>query len=567
MKRRLIVRGTFAALALLLSSCSQSPAGIVLVFQSDADRMNAASAEVFIIKAAGGDMCSAYLISDPDQSLIEFNMTVGLNNGVPSRSLSRVPTGTETVFVKVLNGMNNIFLHGCKTGNLSSGATFEVNVVPLGAPPMPDMTVEQDSGGPIDDLSVPPPDMAVHHQLTINVPELRSASRKLVGVSVNLADAMGGTASATTDATGAVKFDITGMTAPYTITANAPPANGFQGSVTLLGVTPSFAASNSVTMNMPVELDPPSPSPSPASVMTVTGLPSGNYTMYNTGTNALPTDLPFISTATTSTQVMSPALVGGISYRVAVTVGNPITSLTTQPAVTPIGTYNNFPALASFSQTLTPTTATNAAYTTQQYAVKLVLAAAPNQAPIPIFGPTTNTAGAHAAIAVPPPNGAIPNNTFMVIEETADSPTAHAELREQLNLVASNSSVTLPAVADQPTVMVSPSPSPVPSTDTFTVTATPPSGFLFTSAFVHITIHDVGNLLHWHVIAPAANPTSITLPASLLPVGTYNVDVAFVIAFTLSDGTVAATLADDYTKLIRQLPKQLNQATLSLTVN
>jgi hypothetical protein len=561
MKRRLIVRGTFAALALLLASCSQSPAGLVLVFQNDADKMNAASAEVFVIKAAAGDMCAAYLVSDPDPSLIEFNMTVGLNDGVPSRSLSRVPTGTVTIFVKVLNSMNNIFLHGCKTGNLSSGATFEVNVVPLGTQPIPDMTMI-DSGGPIDDLSVPPPDMAVHHVLSINVPELRSASRKLVGVNVSLADAMGGTASATTDATGGVKFDVTAMAAPYTITANAPPANGFQGSVTLLGVAPSFATSSNVSMNMPVELDPPSPSPSPASIMTATGLPSGTYTMYCTGTNALPTDLPFTSTFS-GTSGMSGPLVGGISYRLAVASGNPVTALSTQPAVTPIGSWA-LPTPAPFSQTLTPTTATNAAYTTQQYAVKLVLAAAPNQAPIPIFGPATNTAGAHAAIAVPPPGGAIPNNTFLVVEETADGPAAHAELRKQLNLMASPSSANLVAVADPPTVMVSPS--PVPSTDSFTVTATPPSGFVFTGAFVHITIHDAGNLFHWHVLAPASNPTSITLPASLLPVGTYSVDVAFVIAMTLSDGTVAATLADDYTKLIRQLSQQLNQATISLTV-
>src|SRR5262249_45909213 len=146
--------------------------------------------------------------------------------GVPKRSLTAVPTGNVTVFVKILNAQQNIFLHGCQTGNLASGANFSIDILPLVAPP--DMAMK-DSLGPVDDLASPPPDMAMHRFLTVNVPELRAGSRKLDQVVVNLSDSMSNMQSLTTDATGSVKFDVSAMTGPYSVTANAPPANGFQG--------------------------------------------------------------------------------------------------------------------------------------------------------------------------------------------------------------------------------------------------------------------------------------------------------------------------------------------------
>jgi hypothetical protein len=52
-----------------------------------------------------------------------------------------------------------------------------------------------------------------------------------------------------------------------------------------------------------------------------------------------------------------------------------------------------------------------------------------------------------------------------------------------------------------------------------------------------------------------------------LSAGSHAVDVALVQDFTLSGGTLQATLTDDDSKLIHPIPQVLSQSTVALTVN
>ena len=56
-------------------------------------------------------------------------------------------------------------------------------------------------------------------------------------------------------------------------------------------------------------------------------------------------------------------------------------------------------------------------------------------------------------------------------------------------------------------------------------------------------------------------PTTIVAPANVIPVGgPYTIDVDFVQDFSLVDGTVQATLTNDYSKLIRVIPQALTRS-------
>jgi hypothetical protein len=60
----------------------------------------------------------------------------------------------------------------------------------------------------------------------------------------------------------------------------------------------------------------------------------------------------------------------------------------------------------------------------------------------------------------------------------------------------------------------------------------------------------------------------IPVAANILSAASYTIDVAFVQDFSpLVDGTVQATLADDYSKLIRPIAQALSQVSVPLTVN
>jgi hypothetical protein len=171
------------------------------------------------------------------------------------------------------------------------------------------------------------------------------------------------------------------------------------------------------------------------------------------------------------------------------------------------------------------------------------------------------------SIPLPKPSD-VQASAVLVAEATGDNPGAntHAELRKQLMSPAGSDS--LPgSIPDPPTLTISPSPSPSPTPTTLpiTVSAPLPGGFSSSSTFTHVHIHSADGHFHWHFVGPANTP--ITIPAGVLPAGSYTVDFSYAQDLSLSDGTVAATLADDYTKLTRPPPLRLSRSSFSLTVN
>jgi len=200
----------------------------------------------------------------------------------------------------------------------------------------------------------------------------------------------------------------------------------------------------------------------------------------------------------------------------------------------------------------------------------LVLPASQTQAAVPLFPDTTFNANMNFSTTVPLNPNLIQASAVLMTELIATCPNVRAELRHQLASPTPGTDSFGTPVPDPPTVGVAPSPAM--ANMPFTITATPPGSFPISSAFVEVTIHDVQTLpnqkYHWRLIAPAANPTTIVAPSGIIPVGSYSVDVAFVQNFQpLADGTVQATLTDDYTKLIRIVPQQVSQSTTNLTVN
>jgi hypothetical protein len=564
------VRGIFAALALssLVAGCADDPAGIVLVFPSDAQRLEATGATIKVIKPQPND-CTGYLKGDPvPTALVGASRNVVLKDGKADKPITGLPNGNQTVLALV-QGLNGIlFLHGCKTGTLATGQTFELPLQGLNGDP--DLKMDEDDMGPVDDLAGPPPDMAVHHTLTITATELRTAAanRKLVGVSVTVTDALGVTTPAVlTDSTGAAKVEVTGMMSPLSITASAPVMSGFSGAATLSGIVPNFTADN-INIAMPIELDPPATGAGNVISVTVGGATTENFDVYFNSANSVATD---IKKVTGQSPLMVGPLVANSSYRIAVVQVGADKISTPSPVTSSGGSYS--PALTSFvtlanNLQINYTASTDPGYNSQKYAVNLVLPASSTQAPVPIVSPAPLAGSNVMGLKVPAMASAVQAAAVIVTEITADGASAHAELRHQL-AATTPASDTFGAVPAPPTLTVNPppSPSPVPAAMPISVSAIPPASFPLSAAFVHIHIHDGAGTFHWHLLAPAANPTAITVPGGVLPIGTYTMDVAFVQLFTLPTGTVQATLTDDYTKLLRPLPAQLTQSTVNLLVN
>lgn len=563
------------ALALLsLTGCAGSPGSLVLVFPSDQDKADAAHATVEAIKPMSptDDECSRYLaFAEPNPGQIESSTEVDLANGVPTHGLKGFPTGYQTLLVKVTNGGNNLILHGCRTGSIDFGAKFEIDLVSTN-------TTQPDLSGldfNTEDLQ-PPVDMAMHKFLQMTATEMRNSTRKLTGVVITLKDSATGTQTLTTDSLGVAKFDTVTMTPPFSITADAPVSNGYKGAVTLSGVSPTWTSSDTIVMQLPIELDPPATSATNTMSITVPDGTGQTFTAYYVGTNGLPGDILTATWSGNAAFAIQPLAAG--SYRVGIIDAAPTNkAATTNALLSTGGSYtpqltggplaSDFKAYsASFSLGLVKST--NAVYTTQQYGMLLVLPSSQTVTAVPIF-PHTSFAATGTVMPQPVPAMAssILGSAVLVSEQLAFSATARGELRHQYVGTTPAADSFGSAVPDPPTAMVSPS--PVPAATSFTITATPPGSFPVSSSFVHVVIHDTAAtpLYHWHMIAPAANPTTIVVPASVLPAGTYAVDVAFVEDFTLLDITVQATLTDDYSKLIRVVPQELSQSTINLTGN
>jgi hypothetical protein len=500
--------------------------------------------------------------------------------GVPTSGLKHIPTGENvTVLVNVREGGTNasngtLFLHGCVTVNLENGSAVSVTLDPL---VLVDMAMS-DTGGPVDDLASPPPDMAVHKFLSINVVEARALLRKVGSVAVTVTDKNGVSVSGTSDAvTGNLKLDVTGMVVPFSIVAAAPAINSYQGGVVLLGVTPTFTT-DTATMSLAVELDPPPVATNNCITGTTTANTPATYTAYGMSSNALYT-ADQTSAAGAGGSFTLNNLVANQSYRVALFdsatpalwTPAPVTSASNNAACTTVNniTFGTNASGIAFAQpfSITPHLPANAVYTTNKFAVDVTLPASSATASIPIVPPTSFAANTQVTGFKVPTNAAngVHPSAVVLTELTGDGTGVHAELRHQMPATTGSSDTFSAGVPDPP--MVSPSPTPLPATDPLTITATPPAGFLMTNAFVHVIIQDSGNLYHVHAVIPATNPTTIVLPGNTLLPGTYTVTVAFIAPFTLADPSVAAELADDWTKLIRPVAQQLTQSTLSLTVN
>jgi hypothetical protein len=575
---RLFVRGIIAALPLLLSisGCGQDPAGLVLVFPSMQAEMDAKSGIIQALTPTAGDCTRlvSYPPPTPDAATIVYTSpSFTLTDGKSSGSLSGLPTGHYSLLVNIDNASSNLFLHGCTTASVESGDSIKVTLVEAVAPSV-DLEVTGD-GAP-QDMTTAPPDMAQHKTLAITVTELRAAGRKLSGVSVSIIDSTGASpAPVVTDANGLAKLDTVSLTPPFQITANAPASGGFQGGVTLSGVTPTFT-SDSIAMTIPVELDPPATAA--ANVINVSvgdgaGKSIDAFWQYVGGVTGDP--LQSMALTGSPPAAMLGPLATGAGYRV-VLVDNTDFKAATQAGLTNTG--NSFtPMIATnfqpYDQTfaLTVTKSGFAGYSAQNYAVLLVVAAPPTEAAIPVIPPTTIVAAmAEPGVKVPLHPNMVQPTAQLVAEMVATGPLVRGELRMQIDQPTPSAKPFTDTLPNPPVVTLtpSPSPSPLPAASPFTISATLPTSFPVGPTFVHVTIHDVpGNVVHWHLVAPAVNPTTIIVPAGILPPGNYAVDVAFVQEFLLTDTTIQATLTDDYSKLLRTLPKQLSAATTNITVN
>ncbi len=567
-------RAALAALALMVTTaagsggCSSST-GLVLIFPNDMDKSTATEAVVLVVRPpAGGDDCPMYLnFHEPDGTNTELGpLDVTLVDGVAQGGLKAIPTGRQTLLVKFLDGSQNLFLHGCRTGSVESGDRIDITLVALGAN---GGDMQSNDVGVVDDLTTFQPDMAVHHFLSITSTELRDPSRRLMGTTVTITDSTGaGPAPAVADANGNVKIDVTGLVDPLTITANAAGV----GAATLTGVTPVFTT-NTLTVSLPVELDPPATSSVNNITLGAVG-GAGNFDLYWISNNALYSDSVQLHITGPGPSPPPIPLPAG-NFRVAVVESG--TAMGTPAGITPAGgTFDpqatNLSNFDDSSFTVTTKLSTTGTYTASQqfYSAALLLPAVPNQAAVPIVSPSPLlTDGAMFTKNVPKTTlSMIQMAAQLVTEQTAITgtcsppPCVRGEVRHIFSSTPASDSF-ISAVPEPPTIAVSPSPAP--SATSFTITATPPTGFPLSGSFVHVNIHSA--TYHWHVVAPAANPTTIVVPGLIIPSGSYTMDVAFVQDFSLMDTTVQATLTDDYSKLIRPLPQELSQSTITLTVN
>jgi hypothetical protein len=565
-----------AALALsALAGCKPDPAGLVLVFPSGPEREASIAATIYFIKPANNP-CSQYLVYPPptpaDADLRAVKSEITLDKGVPKGSLKSQPTGASTVLVNVSDA-TGFFLHGCKEVDVESGQQIEITLQALQKTDMATM-----GDGHVDDLT-PPLDMTVQKILSLTVSEMRLSTRKLMGITVTVTDSAGTSVSGTTDMNGNVKLEVAPLVPPFTILANAPATNGYQGAVTISGLTPTFTT-DTVSISIPLQLDPPPTAAGNTIPVTVTNSTGGKpYDIYYLSSNGLVEDLQntMINDTGTITNLVSPG-----NYRVAViaTSLNPL-QITTRPAFVSTGTSYSpdlntefHPYDANLQLHVVASGATvygTGAGGVQKYGLKLQLPTSVATAPIPLIASVSFTATADVAgLKVPSAPNLIQPSAVIVAEMTADGVNSHSELRKQLALPTPANDSFGSSVPDPPvlTIAPSPSPSPTPTTLPITITAPLPGTFMANSTFVHVHVHSSsGDTFHWHLVAAAGAPTSVTLPAGIIPAGSYTVDFDFAQDISLADGTVQATLTDDYSKLIRPLPLRLSRSSFSLTVN
>jgi hypothetical protein len=567
-----------AALSLLLvASCGQDPAGLVLVFPSSADEMAATHATFIVVKPVG-DQCPQFLAfppAEPDPANILQTLDVDLVSGVPAHSLKGVVTGQETLLVKVQNQQSVLFLHGCRTGNVVAGTKFEINLQPL-QNIVNDLSMGPD--GPVDDLASPPPDMAQPKILTVTMVELRALARKMQGGTVALTDGSNNSVMGMTDANGQVKLDVTALTAPYQVVATGPISNGYTGGTVISAVTVSFT-NNSGSLTVPVELDPPASSAGNIITTSVTDDTGTSYDVYAQYINAIYNDPVLKATGLGGGPIGNLAMGG--TYRIGVGSGatgctagtQAICKMATPTPIEPVGfTYNIVKATPvgfATAFTLAYKFSTNPAFTVQKYGVNLLLPAAPSEAALSIITPTAYVAsGTSGTIYLPVP-GSVQLSASLQSEMVATGPFSRAELRHAVGSGAASDTFAT-AVPDPPAVSMpspSPSPSPIPAANPIPVSAPLPANFSTTAAFFHIHIYDATNKINWHIVSTVSATTTVTIPGGILFSGSYTMDVTFAENFSLIDVTAAATLASDWSKLIRQLPQQLTQSTFKITVN
>lgn len=542
-----------ALLALLGAGCSQKPVGVTLVFPSDADRLEAKSATIYVADA--GPDCSQFLSGQTNPPNIRFQRELTFNMGVPSGGLKDIPTGNKLMLVKVQNQANILFLTGCRTGTITSDGRFDVV---LGNPNPPDLAVSPDLFVP--DLVVPP-DLMPRKTLNLTVSELRNPTRKLQGVTVTVADSGSGTASATTDIMGKVAIDTATLTPPFRVTAVAPSTNGYQGFTSIAGITPTFT-NDAVAFSVNIDLDPPLEEA--GNTITATTLAASD--VYWVSANGVPGDVKKTTTGGAGNATLQPLTLGA-SYRVAISqTGMNKVATHSGPVVSTGATYN--PASGEYQTFATGFTGTistgNVNYTNHAYAVNLVVPVSLTVLNFPLGSVATAANGAQSAIQVPAMASLVGvSGTKLQAEVVGTSTTARAELRFELN-ATSDASHTFSALPDPPTVTT---PTAQPAAMPQTIMVSPPSAFPTSTSYVHVFMKDTADKIHGHILQPAiAGAASVVVPGGSLPAGDYTTSVAYVQPFPPANTSIPATLTDDWTKLIRKLPQQLSSSTITVTV-
>ncbi len=548
---------------LLLTACGgPKPAGLALVFPTDTDKMEATHASILVVQPTTADECPQFLAFpplEPDANSVQRTVEVDLNNGVASGTLKDVPTGRKTLLVKIQNSGGLLFMRGCRTGNIDPGKSFEINLIRVGTV-APDMTVPSDMTQILDltaDLT-PPPDMTAPKLLNVTVTELRDTTRKLENASVTVTDSLAATKMQLTNAQGVAQLDLLGMTPPFTVTALAS-ANGYSGFSSVAGISPAFT-SGMTAMALRVELDPPATSDTNAITVTLPDAVATTY--YWLRADNVPADIASAAPAATTSYDIKPLATG--AHRVVALRATQIGAKdsTVGSSTTLALGAGDFENLAT-SMNLSVMPSSSSSYTTHGYGVSLVIPIGNTQAAIPLNATASYTgSGAKSVSGLPATASQVQINAQLYTEQNETGTGTFGVVRRQITGSTPSSDAFSSPVPDPPTV---PTPGAVTANMPMAITATAPSGITTATAFVHVTVKDGANL-HGHILAPAAATTNLTVPG-VLPAGSYTADVAFVQNFGQNGTMVQSALIADWTQLIRILPQQLVQSTVTLTFN
>lgn len=539
--------------------------------------MEAKGATIQLLKTGGGDPCPGFVKQSPDnptQDQIIYSDDVSLDNGQPTNGtgkITKVFTGNQTVLVSVQDSKGLLFMRACRTGKISGGGSYQLELSFVGAS-MPDMSMPDlvPTGADLQPDMVPPADLSPLKTLAVTVTEVRAPTRKIENAAVTVIDSADvATTAVNTDAMGVAKIATAGLTPPLRVLVQgADGTSGYAGFVEIAGITPTFT-NDQASLVLPLELNPPDTSAANTITATVAGEDSA-YDVYWLGTNEISADIKTAQgNAATTTTI--PDLIAGGQYRIAIVDRAPSVRIATPTQVSAIGSSFN-PASGDFKAVshqldITLNKSSNSAFNTEHaYAALLTLPASTTQAAIPLVPYTTyTTSGAqNDKLVVQNPSSVHPS-AILFTEMSATGTGVFSVVRHQLVSPTPAADSFANPVPDPPTVGDL---STVTTASTaFDITATPPpTNFQLSSGYLHIRIKDSLDKTHAHVIAPAASPITVHIPA-ILPAGTYSIDVDFVKNFTLPGGTVATTLADDWTKLIRPIPEVVARRTVALTLN